>query len=218
MCFPKYGPNGLHGVGGKLAYVAQNCQLLEHNLLGVFHWFWLWLLPLINRSFEDCSGAHYPWDTATDKNLGNSSPVNAVPTQLHTSCWSVSPEIALSARLGSYLMCGGVRLAGNTVLLDVTLSIVPVMPKTLLAHPHNAPYSPFVVSHFRPGTNMGRWCYFLKLLPMLYTLWSASISVLQPPARTNHNKHYIYCLHVLRAESALHQRTKDGPRSQGWLR
>ena len=37
--FPKYSPNGLHGVGGKLAYVVQNCQLLEHILLWVFHWF-----------------------------------------------------------------------------------------------------------------------------------------------------------------------------------
>ena len=37
--FPKYSPNGLHGIGGKLAYVVQNCQLLEHILLWVFHWF-----------------------------------------------------------------------------------------------------------------------------------------------------------------------------------
>ena len=39
MFFPKYALNGLHGVGGKLAYVVQNCQLLEHILLWVFHWF-----------------------------------------------------------------------------------------------------------------------------------------------------------------------------------
>ena len=28
MFFPKYAPNGLHSVGGKLAYVVQNCQFL----------------------------------------------------------------------------------------------------------------------------------------------------------------------------------------------
>jgi len=36
MFFPKYVPNGLHGFGGKLTYVVQNCQLLEHILLWVF--------------------------------------------------------------------------------------------------------------------------------------------------------------------------------------
>ena len=39
MFFPKYGPNGFHGIGGKLAYILQNCQLLEHIFLWVFHWF-----------------------------------------------------------------------------------------------------------------------------------------------------------------------------------
>ena len=39
MFFPKYAPNGLHGVGGKHAYVVQNRQLLGHILLWVFHWF-----------------------------------------------------------------------------------------------------------------------------------------------------------------------------------
>ena len=99
MFFPKYAPNGLRGVGGKLAYVAQNCQLLEHIPRWGFPWFLLWLLPSVHQLFEGCSGRHYPWGTPTDKNLGGSSPVNAVPTQRHTSCWSVSPEIALSARL-----------------------------------------------------------------------------------------------------------------------
>jgi len=28
MFFPKYAPNDLHGVVGKLAYVIQNCQCL----------------------------------------------------------------------------------------------------------------------------------------------------------------------------------------------
>jgi len=37
MFFPKYAANGLHGVGGKLACVVQNGQLLERILLGVFH-------------------------------------------------------------------------------------------------------------------------------------------------------------------------------------
>jgi len=37
MLFPKYAPNGLHGIGGKVAYVLQNCQLLELILLQVFH-------------------------------------------------------------------------------------------------------------------------------------------------------------------------------------
>jgi len=59
---PKYAANGLHGVVGKFAYVVQNCRLLEHIFLWVFHWCWLWLLPLIQQSFEDCSGTHYPWE------------------------------------------------------------------------------------------------------------------------------------------------------------
>jgi len=32
MFFPKYVPNGLHSVGDKLAYVAQNCQCLRVSL------------------------------------------------------------------------------------------------------------------------------------------------------------------------------------------
>jgi len=32
MFFPKYPPNGLHGVGGKLAYVVQNCQCVRVSL------------------------------------------------------------------------------------------------------------------------------------------------------------------------------------------
>ena len=39
MFFPKYASSILYGVGGKLAYVVQNCQLLEHILLWVFQWF-----------------------------------------------------------------------------------------------------------------------------------------------------------------------------------
>ena len=41
MFFPKYAPNGLHGVGGKRAYVVQNFQLLSQNhshiVTGFFH-------------------------------------------------------------------------------------------------------------------------------------------------------------------------------------
>ena len=65
-------------------------------------------------------------------------------------------------------MCSGwSRLAGTTVLLDLTLRIVPVMPKTLLALPHNAPHSSLVVSPFRPRNNMGRWSRLQRLLSML---------------------------------------------------
>lgn len=129
-------------------------------LLWGFPWFLLWLLPSVHQLFEGCSGTHYPWDTPTDKNLGGSSPVNAVPTQRHTSCWSVSPEIALSARLESHLTCGGwPRLAGTTVHLDLALCVIPVMSKTSSALPHSTPYSPFEPSHFRLRTIMGRWCH-----------------------------------------------------------
>ena len=37
MFFPKYAPNGFHGIEGKLPYVVQNVQLLEYIFLWVFH-------------------------------------------------------------------------------------------------------------------------------------------------------------------------------------
>ena len=52
-------------------------------------------------------------------------------------------------------MCGGwPSLAEITVFLNEFLCTVPVMPKTVSALLHNAPYSPFVVSNFFPLTNM----------------------------------------------------------------
>ena len=111
-------------------------KLLEHIPLWEFPWFLLWLLPLVHRSFEGCSGTHYPWNNLPYKNLGGSSPVNAMPTQRHTSCWLVFSEIGLSARLGSHLMCGGwCRLAETIVHLDLFLCVIPVMSKTSSALP-----------------------------------------------------------------------------------
>ena len=43
---------------------------------------------------------------------------------------------------------------------------------------------------------------------MLCTLWNVTASALHPPARLYPNKHYFYCLHVLRAESALRREPK----------
>jgi hypothetical protein len=48
MFFPKCAPNGILGVEGTLAYVAQNCQWLAHIPPMGFPWSLLWLLE---RSF-----------------------------------------------------------------------------------------------------------------------------------------------------------------------
>ena len=48
----------------------------------------------------------------------------------------------------------------STVFIDLTLCIVPMMPKTLLALLHKAPYSLFRVSHFHPWTNVSGSCNF----------------------------------------------------------
>ena len=78
MFFPKWAPNGNLGVEGTLAYVGQNCQWLAHIPPMGFPWSLLWFLPSVHQLFEDCSHWHYPWDTPTDENLGDSSLVNAL--------------------------------------------------------------------------------------------------------------------------------------------
>ena len=70
MFFTKCSPNGILGVEGTLACVAQNCQWLAHIPPMGFPWSLLWLLPSVHQLFEDCSHTHYPWDTPTDKKYG----------------------------------------------------------------------------------------------------------------------------------------------------
>ena len=68
-------------------------------------------------------------------------------------------------------MCGGgPRLAGTTVDLDPFIRVIPMMPKTSLVLPHNAPCSPFEVAHFHPQTKMGS--AFTRLEPPIcFYLW-----------------------------------------------
>ena len=58
MFFPKYATNGLHGVGGKLAYLMQNCRLLEHILLWVLHWI---CSPILSKLLNPVTNSAFWW-------------------------------------------------------------------------------------------------------------------------------------------------------------
>ena len=151
----KYDQNSLCSVASTLPYVAQNHQWLKHIPLRRFPWFLQWLLLSAHQSFKGCSDTHYPSDTHTDKTLECSRVVNAGPTQHHTLYWSVSPEIALSAKLESHPMC----VSGGPVLLESVFT----------SQPHSALYSPGEL----PFSSLSQYddVAFKRLPPLPCTCW-----------------------------------------------
>lgn len=135
------------------------CMIIPQSF-SYLGWFLLWLLPSIHQLLEGYSGTHYPSDTHTDKNLG--CPVNAVPTQCHSSYWSVSPEITFSAKLGSHLMSGAWNcLAETPVHLSLSLCHITL-------HIHHLSSHIFIFEPIWANDTMFRDCYPCCALCWIY--------------------------------------------------
>jgi len=93
MFFPKYAPNGLHSVGGKLAYVVLNCQCLRVSLrpstprptrISLPQAFLIKILnrPILSKLLNPVKSSAFWWSMTTLK----LSPI----TCLHYFVWIVS--------------------------------------------------------------------------------------------------------------------------------